>query len=256
MNIYRITETEILEKLFENWQETMIWSGLQKLMGSAWADSEMLPQSAKIVIADFCFFAGVPNQELIRHKPEGHNSDFIIMIGQTKEWEALIEQTYSICCRKVTRYALKKEPSVFDQEHLKKVAEGMTKAYKLQLFDNNIYSQAISNQWSRDLCSQFRDYEDYKSRGLGVAITDQGRLVAGASSYTVYHGGIEIEIDTKEDYRRKGLAAACGARLILECLKREIYPSWDAQNKGSLALAEKLGYHFDKEYNAYEITGY
>lgn len=49
---------------------------------------------------------------------------------------------------------------------------------------------------------------------------------------------------------------ACGAKLILECINRNIYPSWDAQNKGSVELAEKLGYHFDKEYIAYEINGY
>ena len=49
------------------------------------------------------------------------------------------------------------------------------------------------------------------------------------------------ETDTREDHRRKGLAYACGAKLILECLERELYPSWDAQNMWSVALAEKLG---------------
>lgn len=73
-------------------------------------------------------------------------------------------------------------------------------------------------------------------------------MVSGASSYTVYRDGIEIEIDTREDERRKGLALACGARLILECLACGRYPSWDAHNKGSLALAEKLGYHPDGTY--------
>lgn len=52
---------------------------------------------------------------------------------------------------------------------------------------------------------------------------------------------------------RQGLAFACGARLILECLQRGLYPSWDAQNEGSLALARKLGYHFDHAYTAFEI---
>ena len=41
--------------------------------------------------------------------------------------------------------------------------------------------------------------------------------------------------------------------LIVECLKRGKYPSWDAQNLWSVALAEKIGYHFDKEYTAYEV---
>ena len=68
-------------------------------------------------------------------------------------------------------------------------------------------------------------------------------------------GGIEIEIDTKEECRRRGLALACGARLILECLDRGLYPSWDAANLDSVRLAEKLGYRFDRAYTAYETYG-
>jgi len=34
------------------------------------------------------------------------------------------------------------------------------------------------------------------------------------------------------------------------------YLSWDAHNKESKALAEKLGYRFDREYTSYEIAGY
>ena len=55
-------------------------------------------------------------------------------------------------------------------------------------------------------------------------------------------------IDTRENHRRRGLAYVCGARLILECLDRGLYPSWDAQNKASVALAEKLGYHYSPMY--------
>ena len=77
--------------------------------------------------------------------------------------------------------------------------------------------------------------------------------VAGAGSYCVYRGGIEIEIDTRADHRRKGLAAACGARLILECLDRGLYPSWDAIDLRSAVLAEKLGYHRGEAYVTYWI---
>lgn len=37
---------------------------------------------------------------------------------------------------------------------------------------------------------------------------------------------------------------------------RNLYPSWDAQNKWSLDLAEKLRYHYSHTYDAYEIWGY
>lgn len=80
----------------------------------------------------------------------------------------------------------------------------------------------------------------------------RGTPVAGASSYTVYRGGIEIEIDTRVDFRRQGLATACGARLILDCLDCGLYPSWDAHSRASLALSKKLGYKLDRPYPAYE----
>ena len=38
---------------------------------------------------------------------------------------------------------------------------------------------------------------------LGVVILKDVEPVSGASSYSEYRGGIEIEIDTREDYRRK-----------------------------------------------------
>lgn len=96
----------------------------------------------------------------------------------------------------------------------------------------------------------------YQQLGLGVVICKDGIPVAGASSYSSYQGGIEIEIDTKEEYRRKGLAYCSAAKLILECLDRDLYPSWDAQNPWSVALAEKLGYHFSHEYIAFEVRIY
>ena len=61
----------------------------------------------------------------------------------------------------------------------------------------------------------------------------------GDKAKKVTRYAIKKEIDTQEDHRRKGLAYACGAKLILECLEKGLYPSWDAQNKWSVALAEK-----------------
>ena len=109
----------------------------------------------------------------------------------------------------------------------------------------------MSQPWSRDLCGNFRDGADFVRCGMGVLALWDGVPVAGAASYTVYDGGIEIEIDTRPDLRRRGLALACGARLILDCLDRGLYPSWDAHDLRSVALAEKLGYHLDRPYQAF-----
>ncbi|MCR5501716.1 MAG: GNAT family N-acetyltransferase [Lachnospiraceae bacterium] len=66
---------------------------------------------------------------------------------------------------------------------------------------------------------------------------------------------MEIEVDTVEEERRKGLATIVSAALILRCLDEGLYPSWNAQNMKSVRLAEKLGYEFDHEYTTYEVSG-
>ena len=96
--------------------------------------------------------------------------------------------------------------------------------------------------------------DTYRRLGLGIVVLADGKPVSGASSYSRYKDGIEIEIDTKESFRRKGLASACGAALILECLNQGLYPSWDAHTLQSLSLAQKLGYQPAGPYPAYEIT--
>ena len=125
--------------------------------------------------------------------------------------------------------------------------------YTIGLMDEVDFRDCQKEEWCSDFVSQFKDWESYRKLGLGVVIRKDGRLAAGASSYTAYRSGIEIEIDTREEYRRKGFAYICGAKLILECLKRNLYPSWDAHNKSSIKLAKKLGYHYSHTYTAIEI---
>ena len=85
-------------------------------------------------------------------------------------------------------------------------------------------------------------------------ILRDGKIVSGASSYTRYKEGIEIEVDTVPEERGKGLATAVCAALILACLDEGLYPSWDAQNLTSVHMAQKLGYEFAHEYTVYEVA--
>lgn len=256
MGVIEIEDKSILQPLFYGWEETLIWSCLQNVMGRAFADREKAPESAQLVIGDFCFFSGKPDVELIANKPSGRQSGFIIMVPRNEAWAKAIERVWKSSAVRRNRYAIKKEPDVFDPEFLNQTVESLLPPFTLRMIDEGLYRQVMKQDWSRDLCSQFADYEDYKRRGIGVVALLGEKVVSGASSYTVYHGGIEIEIDTEKEYRRQGLAFCCGAKLLLECLGRGLYPSWDAHNLSSVALAEKLGYHFDREYPVYEITGF
>lgn len=243
-----------IKELFKNWNETLIWSCLQGVMGEIHTNSA--EDAAMAILGDFAFYAGSPSEELIRFKTESCKQDFIIMVPQNDAWAELIGKCYGDKAKKVTRYAFKKEQDIFDVAKLKQVISHMPKGYEMKMIEEMEYNMCRDNSWANDLVSQFEDYDIYEKIGLGVAVIKDGELAAGASSYSRYNEGIEIEIDTRKDHRRKGLAYACGAKLILECLKKGLYPSWDAQNKWSAALAEKLGYHFSHEYTAFEIMGY
>ena len=136
---------------------------------------------------------------------------------------------------------------------MKRVVASLPEQYTLSMINEQLYHACKKEAWSADLVSLFSSYKNYQELGIGAVICKDNLIISGASSYSRYQTGIEIEIDTKEEYRRKGLAYICGAKLILECLKRNLYPSWDAHNKGSVALAEKLGYHYSHTYTAIEV---
>ncbi|WP_040196420.1 GNAT family N-acetyltransferase [Candidatus Soleaferrea massiliensis] len=253
MHIVKPEDMHRIAPLFEGWKETMIDSCLQGLMGSAWTDDLEAPQSAQIVVGDFCFFAGRPDTTFIRHIPEGFSSPCILMIPGHDGWNRPIEHIYPDC-EAFTRYAFQKDGCCFNCARLEQYAAALPTGYRIQQIDRLLYDQIRRQDWAKDLCAQFPDYDHYRRNGLGFAVLHENQVVSGASSYTYYNGGIEIEIDTHEAHRRKGLALACASRLILTCLSRGIYPSWDAANMDSVALAQKLGYVLDKPYRAYAVS--
>lgn len=241
------------KELFSGWDETIIWSCLQGVMGRVYLNDAKAPTAAIALLGDFGFLAGQADGEFLRAlKQTVCRRDFLILVPQHDGWSGAIEACYGENCRRVTRYAFQKETGGFVRTKLQGLVDALPKEYQLAMIDRRWYSWCRRTDWCKDFVSQYESYEQYAKLGLGVLILKDDVPVSGASSYSAYRSGIEVEIDTREDHRRKGLATVCGAKLILECLQRGLYPSWDAQNPWSAALAEKLGYCFSHEYPAYE----
>lgn len=251
--IYVLEDTDKVKKLFEGWEETLIYSCLQKVMGKVFVTDLEDPKSAMAFVGCFAFYAGEPNKELVAEKPEG----FIIMVPPNEAWAAVIEESYSDA-KRVTRYAIKKNTKFnvsYMQTELERFQKEIClKGYELRKIDGEVYDLCLLDPVTVDFVSAFGSKEKYLKWGRGIVILKDGKIVAGASSYTSYQGGIEIEVDTVPEERRKGLATICCSALILNCLEEGLYPSWDAQNLNSVHLAEKLGYEFSHEYVAYEVA--
>lgn len=246
--IHELDDTKLAEPVFAGWQETLIYSCLQKVMGKIFVTDTVAPKSAMAFVGCFAFVAGEPDRELVMGKPDG----FVIMTPQNEAWAKLIEECYPEA-KKVTRYAIKKDTK-FDKARLREIVDSLPAGYELRKIDSEIYDMCLSDPVTADFVSSFESKERYLDIGRGMVILKEGRIVSGASSYTSYREGIEIEVDTAKEERRKGLASVACAALILDCLKDGLYPSWDAQNMGSVRLAEKFGYEFAHEYVAYELN--
>ena len=74
--VYELRDTAKVEKLFAGWQETLIDSCLQKVMGKIYVTDATNPVSAFAFVGCFGFFAGEPDRELVLHKPDG----FVILV--------------------------------------------------------------------------------------------------------------------------------------------------------------------------------
>lgn len=256
----RLEGREALESaapLFDGWQETLIWSALEGCMGSVYVLAESKrPMAALCACGDFLFLSGADGGEakrLLEAWKRMNEGVYAILAMRPQCLDSLAEQVFGENARHTQRYAFEKSNDGFDLENLQRLAERLPNGMELRMFDGELYRQAIRLPWARDFCGNFLNEQDFLTRGLGVAALMDGELVGGASSYTVYSGGVEVQVETRRDMYRRGIASACCARLILECLARGWHPSWDAANPVSEKLAKKLGYRGKGLYTVWEL---
>ena len=239
--------------LFGEIKETMILSALEGVMGEIHGDDPDSPRCVRATLGDLAFFAGETESASARRLVETSPVP-ILAAGnesETSRWEKLILSVFPDAEPR-TRYAIKKESDIFDRDKLRALIFSLPEGFSIQPIEGEWFNRCLKEDWSRDFVSCFSDAADYEKRGLGFLVLDsEKRPVSGASSYSVYRSGLEIEVDTKADYRRMGLAAAVCAKLILTALERGLYPSWDAANLTSVRLSERLGYHLDHPYTVW-----
>lgn len=252
--LIRLEDPQTVRPLFEGWPETLIRSALEGAMGSFWA-VERKPRAALCVNGDFLFLAGEPREPQTRAILEclaREKRGYAIVVPRDPACGALIERAFESRARREWRYAFCKGGEAFDRAKLRALTRAVP-GVQVVPFDRALYETALQNDWSRDFVSQFRSAQDFLNRGLGYAALQNGEMVGGASSYVRCSFGVEVQVETRSDWRRRGVAAACCAALILQCLERGLYPSWDAANRASEALACKLGYRKAGPYPVWEI---
>lgn len=235
--------------------EVTLYSCIAGNIGTVWVDKKDTPGWIIVVAADFCYLFGCMkdkmNVEMINLFYENCSGKIIMTYSQS--WILFLETEYLSSFKRFKRYAFKSESITFDKKRLNDFILNAKKEFQIKRFDESMYYMALKDGFTADFCCYFSSLKNYLENGTGYGIVHNGEIISGASSYTYCSGKIEITIGTKNEYRHRGLALACASKLILDCLERNIIPRWDAANLESVALAKKLGYIFEKEYEVYSI---
>lgn len=247
-------QLKLLAPLFKGIEDSMVIACLQGYMGNAYIAVPENPAAGLIVSGEYCFFGGDPDsadaerliKDLFTVIP-GENT-VAIFSDDKPDWERKLLSYPENNPVSVPRYGIAQRDYEFDENVLQKYINAVPEGFILAPFDNDIYEQAMRYDWSREFCETFHSADDYLKRGFGFAFLDNGALVSGASTMTVYDGGVEIQVATHEKYRRRGLAMPCAASLVKECARRKIRPHWDAANLVSKNMALSLGFEYRGEY--------
>lgn len=248
-------EMKLLGAFRQDKIDVPLWSCIEGKMGKAWVDQKENPAIAIIVVGDFCYLLGRITSNNVEYKIDEllEKCKGKIIITDDSSWVSTIESFYPNHLKRFSRYSIKRELDVFKKSILDRYIDAIDCEFNINKIDESLYFKIVEDNFMADCCSNYSSLEDFLRNGIGYAIVHNGVIISAASSYSYCEGNIEITIGTRNEYRRKGLALAVASKLILDCMEKNIYPRWDAANLESVALAEKLGYHFDKEYEVYSI---
>ena len=166
--IYKTGSSPEIEALFDGWEDTMIYSCLQGVMGQIYTNSLTQPEAAMAILGDFCFFAGRPERELVLSVFKVCGRNFMILTPRTVEWEKLIEECYGEHAERVVRYAIKKEPEVFDAVRLRRLAAALPEGYAMRRMET---------------CRESREI---------FPVADMARYTLGCGHIALSHGHLRI----------------------------------------------------------------
>lgn len=243
----------ILSGLFSEHKHSrvLINAVLEGRWGIALADDEIKPQVAVLLHNPVAsFFGGNPDLPVSLQLIQGLAPPCMINVD-AEGWVDLLIEAHGDRLEKRQRFDFSSECLNIDhiRSFKERVQEGITvKRVNLDLTRRLSHDLGTDNH----LLSYFSP-EDFVTKGIGFCALRGERIVSCASSFTVCHEGIEIEINTHPDFRRRGIAATLAATLIEHCLERGIEPHWNAANPISAKFAEKLGYTCKKVYDLYVL---
>lgn len=221
-------------------------------MGRVWVDSPVHPRCAIAAAGDFLFCGGEPGRSAARMLRTA-------MASEKRLWLVQAPGAWAETLRKIApvkpcgRWAFEHHVQPADEQLLCLLEKAPENA-AFQPIEGEWITWCRKYSWSEDFVSMYEG-DAYEHKGLGVLLMVDGVPVAGASSYVSYPGGVEIQLQTRDDMQGRGYATLAAAKLVLMAHQRGLMATWDAANEASAHIAQKLGYRLLGPYQVYELEG-
>jgi len=210
-------------------------------MGHTFVDNLLTPSAYRITTGPFWYLAGDAQSTGAYEMLKGFPA-YTLLQPCASDWMELAQEIYGDRLIPFDRYSFSTEGLSLD--HVARICNGSK--YQGRIVPINIDLASCLGKMPEPYfeISDFDSAQDFIQRGIGFAALDGETAMGVAYSSLVCSTGIEVSIYVEEPHRQQGLATALGSRLVLECLRQNLRPNWDAANPESCKLAKKLGFIF------------
>src|SRR6266498_4614590 len=188
--------------------------------GKVFADSQENP-SVALAIVDFQFLAGDPFHKSIPLLFDLVNTKEWL-ITPSLDWDHVVSTTYPGKIEVYQREAFQAEQ--FDINQLRRFISKLPVGFELRKI--SLEDITKFTELSPALIGSYASAEEFIAKGIGMGIFHEGNFISGASSSPLGGGKLEFEIQTHNQFRRRGFARIVAAALILYCLENGIEPCW------------------------------
>jgi len=255
--VYELSEKQKVQAraFFTEPHDSLVYTITEGIKGKAYGAGEPL-RCVYLHFGYFSFLAGDATSEAARELagaiPKLTGGE-VAVVSYKEGWEALLRELYPAAEIR-NRTMMRIPPHGLDHGRIDAILqayeEGVHGSYVLQSIDRRLYDILRTEAWADGMVTNYDSYEEFAEHGFGYVMCDGEMPVSGCSVYSYYSTGVEIQVDTKEEYRGKGLAKTASAAMMRECLKRKLRPAWDAANPTSQTIAGHMGFELGLQYRA------
>lgn len=214
------------------------------------ADDRNQPNVALSFMGGCIIYGGDANHDSARNLVQSMKIQPAIL-SYSESWTALIKDEFREKAKHVTRY------------YLPFSSLNKTKLYSLDLSVNENYklikaNEPIAEKLKEEIGEEYQIHhymslKDFVETGCCYCITKGNEICSATAAFIRNRNKIQIQVNTKQSYRRQGMATKTSASMLRYCIENGITADWDACNTNSRDLAYKLGYEESIPYEVLSI---